>query len=51
MNIFSSRRNRADATLLREEAMKQTDRMLRAELVAAAKEHDLLAIELRMCGY
>jgi hypothetical protein len=51
MSSLSARRNRADATLLREQAMKQTDRILRAELIAAAKEHDLLAIELRMCGY
>jgi hypothetical protein len=51
MNTLSARRRRADATLLRELAIKETDRARRAELISAAKQYDLLAIELRRCGY
>ena len=49
--ILSARRTRTDATMLREMAMMRTDRRARAELLVAANECDVLAIELAALGY
>jgi hypothetical protein len=51
VSLLSARRTRTDATMLREMAMKQTDRRLRQELIVAANECDVLAIELAALGY
>jgi hypothetical protein len=43
--LMYPRRCRAQATRLREMAMTETDRYVRAELIAAARECDRMAIE------